>query len=908
MSRRALVPLLLLLSLLVPEGVHAVDWPPSSALLIGEIVTGGSKGADEYVEIYNADTSPAPLADIELVYVSASGKSSTRKHAWSGGQVPAAGRVLLANVDGTFAVGADHTYRGGLSATGGSVVLRSAGGVVVDALSWGTAASAFVEGTAAPAPPAGASIERRPGDGAANGRDTNDNAADTRINESPVPEGSSGSPPPAPEPTPQPTAEPTPKPPPQPTPKPTPEPTPQPTLEPTPRPTPGPTPQPMPEPTPQPTPAPTTQPTRPPTPSPSPSPGPTVPPTPDPTPIPTQQPGPTPPAALEVAIARTRVVGSVVTVEGTVTAQAGHILGDRTLVLQDATGGLPVRLPTVALGEEFPRGTVVRVSGELAAPYGNLELRPADVDDIVVIGSGGLPDAVSLGSDGLSEVNEGLFATLTATIEGIDRYDSGAVSIGIRDGAGTGKVYAFAPIGLDVSRLQRDQRIKARGIVGQRATSSGADDGHRLWLRSSGDLTLVAAAPTPSPTADPGAGDPTEPRARRVRIADAVVGERIAIVGVVTSKAGLIDAEGRRVTVQDRSGAILVRYPAGVRPARVGSVIRAVGEVGTWFDARQLEAEKPPRRKRGGTARATPIERPPAEADEWRLVRVVVRITDIERDGDTWRAEAELADGAGLPIVGLAGSGIDGDLLEPGRSARITGIVKRAHPSATDQRFAVAPRSRKDIRLGRVTRVDDDGGDAAGDGADRDGDDFAAAGASGGDVLAATLGSLDGLEDRLVRVGGRVEQVAERRLTLDDGTARGSLRLADTAGRLDAAVRVGEVVNAIGRVQRHQQRGAEVVVGSVADVRRAADLARAGTATAEIRPVTSSDARATSGIIDIERPGSSPPVRVPVRPLLVLAGALGLLSASLLAGAGFLIWRGSRPPAPDADDARSGAG
>jgi hypothetical protein len=638
-------------------------------------------------------------------------------------------------------------------------------------------------------------------------------------------------------------------------------------------------------------------------------PTPSTPPAPDPTAA--------PPAALAIAAARTRVVGSDVTVEGTVTAQAGRILGDRTLVLQDASGGLPVRLPAGGLAGDFPRGTIMRASGTLAQPYGNLELRVREASDVTVIGSGGLPEARTLSTSGLREANEGLLATLTATIESIDRYSSGAVSIGVRDPAGSGKVYAFAPVGLDSSSLQRDQRVRATGVVGQRASSSGAADGHRLWIRSIDDLTVVAIAPTPVPTDDPGGDGPVEAWPRRVRIAEAAEGQRVAIVGVVTSKAGLIDPDGRRVAVQDGSGAILVRYPAGSPPARVGSVIRAVGEVGTWYGARQLEAEKSPRRKRRGAVRATPIKRPPAQRDEWRLVRSTVRITDVERDGDTWRAEAELANGSSVPIVGLAGSGIDGELLEPGRTARVTGLVKRAHPSATDQRFSLAPRSRKDIRLGRLVADDDDAG--AGDDDDRDEDHgVAAAGGGGGDVLASTLGSLDGLEHRLVRVGGRVEAVADRRLTIDDGTAQGSLRLADAAGRFDPAIRVGEIVNAVGRVRRHRQHGTEVVVGSVADVRRAARLGGSlptatetragilGRTVAEVGPlVVTPMPLGLAGPIETT---ASPLRRLPLVPLLLVTAVLGLVSAAALAAAGVLIWRGSRPSGPDAQDVPSGVG
>ena len=186
-----------------------VGWPPSPDIVIGEVVTGGASGSDEYFELYNAGEGAVQLGGLEVVYVSASGKSVTRKHQWSDRQLGAGGRLLLANADGAFAAIADHTYSGGLSATGGIVVLRVSGGTVIDSLSWGSAASEFVEGAPGTAPPAGSSIERRPGGAAGNGRDTNDNVADTILNPAPAPGGSSPAPEPTPEPTPKPTAEPT---------------------------------------------------------------------------------------------------------------------------------------------------------------------------------------------------------------------------------------------------------------------------------------------------------------------------------------------------------------------------------------------------------------------------------------------------------------------------------------------------------------------------------------------------------------------------------------------------------------------------------------------------------------------------------------------------------------------------
>ena len=233
-----------------------------------------------------------------------------------------------------------------------------------------------------------------------------------------------------------------------------------------------------------------------------------------------------------------------------------------------------------------------------------------------------------------------------------------------------------------------------------------------------------------------------------------------------------------------------------------------------------------PKTKGRSRVKPTTLSRPPTEAEEWLLVKAWLTITEVERDGGTWRAEAALRSGETLPVVGLAGADIAGELLEPGRRARITGIVRRAHPSATDQRFALAPRSRQDIRLGALSddeQGDDDGGDGEGD----DEDDLVAWSGSGvgaDGVVAAALGSLASLDDRVVRVGGRVEDITEQRLTIDDGTATGVVRIPQRVAPILPEPKVGEVVNATGRVKRRTGGRREVVIDSAADLRRAASL------------------------------------------------------------------------------------
>jgi predicted extracellular nuclease len=100
-SWRLLMPLLLSVALattaIAPAVVVAATWPPSPDLVVGEVVTGGETGSDEYLELYNAGATPTQLGGLEVVYASASGKTVTRKQKWSDRQIGPGERLLLAN-------------------------------------------------------------------------------------------------------------------------------------------------------------------------------------------------------------------------------------------------------------------------------------------------------------------------------------------------------------------------------------------------------------------------------------------------------------------------------------------------------------------------------------------------------------------------------------------------------------------------------------------------------------------------------------------------------------------------------------------------------------------------------------------------------------------------------------------
>ena len=84
-------------------------------------------------------------------------------------------------------------------------------------------------------------------------------------------------------------------------------------------------------------------------------------------------------------------IDSHVTVEGTVTVEPGRILGDRVMAIQDATAGICVRLTAdTDLAAWWP--VACPVTGKLAAPFANLEVRLAP-SDLAVLGAGTCPEA-----------------------------------------------------------------------------------------------------------------------------------------------------------------------------------------------------------------------------------------------------------------------------------------------------------------------------------------------------------------------------------------------------------------------------------------------------------------------------------------------------------------------------------
>ena len=156
--------------------------------------------------------------------------------------------------------------------------------------------------------------------------------------------------------------------------------------------------------------------------------------------------------------------------------------------------GLVVRgLPGAAT---LARGTRLEVTGKLAAPYGQLEIRPAEAD-VHVLGTGALPTPTSLTAAGLVEADEGHLVTATGRLDAKPKKSAaGDLTLILkRDGACAGQGHGRRHrAGSTLAAFKVGATYRIVGFVGQRATRSGALDGYRIWIRDAADLMVVAAA------------------------------------------------------------------------------------------------------------------------------------------------------------------------------------------------------------------------------------------------------------------------------------------------------------------------------------------------------------------------------------------------------------------------------
>jgi hypothetical protein len=267
-----------------------------------------------------------------------------------------------------------------------------------------------------------------------------------------------------------------------------------------------------------------------------------------------------------------------------------------------------------------------------------------------------------------------------------------------------------------------------------------------------------------------------------------------------------------------------------------------------------------------------------------------------------------------MPIAGLAASGIPSTALVEGRGATITGIVKRAYPTASDQRLALVPRTGDDIQLGAEPRGSGSPPDgetpppAAGeslspwatDPADApwlsgdpgqpgtSTDPATAGGGTSSEVVNTTVDGLPALVGTRVRVGGRVEVPEVSGFALVDATGQVAVRVLAPGAVAALALHPDEIVNVVGWASRADAGDLEIVVVDPRDIVRGPRISDGSAAGSSPYP----DPTPLAGLAAPEGPTPAGPTGPPIALIAVLLATLAALGG--LGGFGYRQWKRQR--------------
>jgi DNA/RNA endonuclease YhcR with UshA esterase domain len=185
---------------------------------------------------------------------------------------------------------------------------------------------------------------------------------------------------------------------------------------------------------------------------------------------------PADPKTISIAEARSLPLGTVVTIDGSVTVPSGAFNSstfDQGFAIQDHTGGIYVSVPA---NQGFGFKQQLRVTGELADTLLPGLLVLVDVTDIKAHGSGPKVEALPIATGAIGEGTEGKLVRISGTITQpvINDLPYGFI-IFINDGSGEVHAFVSASTGIDVSGLSQGQTVEVTGFSGQFAASYEVD-------------------------------------------------------------------------------------------------------------------------------------------------------------------------------------------------------------------------------------------------------------------------------------------------------------------------------------------------------------------------------------------------------------------------------------------------
>jgi hypothetical protein len=177
-------------------------------------------------------------------------------------------------------------------------------------------------------------------------------------------------------------------------------------------------------------------------------------------------------AVISIADARNQLLGTVVTVEGSVTVPSGDFASstfDQGFGLQDDTAGIYV---STSDNPNLNFHHRVRVTGEVADDgFGLLILRPASLADVETLPGALAVEPEPVATGGVSEATEGSLVEITGTVTRPVGNDLPfGYSVFIDDGSGETQVFIPASTGVNpfnIPFIEVGARITVVGFSGQ---------------------------------------------------------------------------------------------------------------------------------------------------------------------------------------------------------------------------------------------------------------------------------------------------------------------------------------------------------------------------------------------------------------------------------------------------------
>jgi hypothetical protein len=191
--------------------------------------------------------------------------------------------------------------------------------------------------------------------------------------------------------------------------------------------------------------------------------------------------------AISVRAARSRSVGTEVSIEGVVSTPSGAFNSsfyDRGFALQDHSGGIFISLQ-YDLGLRV--GERIRVSGLRGDSSGLAVVVPGDPNDVRKLVGHGKVNAVAQSTGSIAESTEGWIVEVTGWLTSPVETDLPyGYKLSVDDGSGSAIVFINLDTGIDPTRFHQGEQLRVTGFSSQYA------DHYEIDPRDAQDIQVVS--------------------------------------------------------------------------------------------------------------------------------------------------------------------------------------------------------------------------------------------------------------------------------------------------------------------------------------------------------------------------------------------------------------------------------